>query len=104
MANMADNNIKIVFVDETSVVYKNKIFNLFKEEFPEFEIPDYIDFDTDVYDYLFFESKWSAPTEWLQNLVDTEECVEYIIGVSTEFSNDYVEAFKINKTKKNEQK
>lgn len=94
---MAENTIKIVFKEGTTIENKNIVFDRFVEDVIDFIIPDEVTDDNDAYDYLYFESKWVAPIDWMQYLVNKNDCIDYIIGVSVEFANDYVECFIIKK-------
>jgi hypothetical protein len=92
MANMADNSAKLSFVTETSFEDKERIFKKFSEEFHSADFNEEITEEADSY-IIYFESKWTAPLKFLEKLVSEEDCIESIIGIASEFSNDYVESY-----------
>lgn len=94
MANMCSNVAKINFKKEIT----SADFEAFKEYFYDNIIYEMCEFDyLDEEPYTMCEitygTAWNSRTDALQELADLFDC--NIVGVSWEFSNDYVDNFEI---------
>ena len=95
MANIATNIVRFHFLNTPTPEYKIAALQSFFEDFDiAFEVYEKEE-DLKIYDCVDFEfgSKWSEPTEYLQDL-----CNKYnikIIGVCYEWGCDYVSSFEL---------
>lgn len=95
MANIATNIVQVHFLNTPTPEYKIAAFKEFFEEFEFYTEMERVELDLQTYDYVDFEfgSKWSEPTEFLQNLCDKYNMK--IVGVCHEWGCSYVSSFEL---------
>jgi len=97
MANIATNEVIIVFKEGVSVDEKKDFMKDFNEQFNG-EV--YNDYSIDVEDIktnsieLSFGSRWVAPISELEKLADNHRCSIY--GIAYEWGCLYVDSYEIN--------
>ena len=101
MANPCSNIMKVYFKNEEPIKDANAFLKQFKDDFIyEYLYPDFGDEDInpeDDFDGNFeiqFESRWTTPTETLEEYSAKFNCT--IIGISYEWGCSYVNSFDIN--------
>lgn len=88
MANYASNIVYLTFNEEKTVEEKDSILMEFDKQFKINNYPEDLE---QCSHQIEFESKWTAPLEYLQEFSNKNNIS--VKGVAFEFENDYMEVF-----------